>query len=143
MNRSTRKNHMNPSSLPVTRKNHMYPSSLPRCLACSTQRVVARPLLLQACPTFYVIKICSVPGASSYRTKFWKIARIIISPKRVASCFSSTTEQKTYKYKFIYYEKMSGIDMNEFYRILGENLQPLDVENLKFLLADYFRGKFH
>ena len=35
--------------------------------------------------------------------------------------------------------------MNEFYRILGETLQPLDVENknLKILLADNFTGKFH
>ena len=33
--------------------------------------------------------------------------------------------------------------MNAFYRILGERLQPLDVENLKFLLANNFKGKFH
>ena len=38
---------------------------------------------------------------------------------------------------------MSGIGMNDFYRILGETLQPLDVENLKFVLADSFTGKFH
>ena len=38
---------------------------------------------------------------------------------------------------------MSGIDMNDFYRILGETLQPLDVENLKFALADSFKGKVH
>ena len=38
---------------------------------------------------------------------------------------------------------MDGIDMNAFYRILGERLQPLDVENLKFLLANNFKGKFH
>ena len=38
---------------------------------------------------------------------------------------------------------MGGIGMNEFYRILGETLQPLDVVNLKFLLANDFRGKFH
>ena len=33
--------------------------------------------------------------------------------------------------------------MNEFYRILGATLQPLDVENLKFVLAGSFTGKFH
>ena len=38
---------------------------------------------------------------------------------------------------------MAGIGMNEFYRILGETLQPLDVENLKFVLAGSFTGKFH
>ena len=38
---------------------------------------------------------------------------------------------------------MGGIDMNEFYRVLGETLQPLDVEYLKFLLANNFAGKFH
>ena len=38
---------------------------------------------------------------------------------------------------------MGGICMNEFYRILDEELEPLDVEKLKFLLADSFTGKFH
>ena len=38
---------------------------------------------------------------------------------------------------------MGGTDMNEFYRVLGETLQPLDVEYLKFLLANNFTGKFH
>ena len=33
--------------------------------------------------------------------------------------------------------------MNEFYRILGETLQPLHVVNLKFHLANDFTGKFH
>ena len=37
---------------------------------------------------------------------------------------------------------MGGISMNEFYRILGEALQPSDVQTLKFLLTDNFKGKF-
>ena len=38
---------------------------------------------------------------------------------------------------------MSGISMNDFYRILGQTLQPLYVGNLKLVLADSFTGKFH
>lgn len=38
---------------------------------------------------------------------------------------------------------MGGIRMNEYYTTLGETLQPLDVEYLKFLLANNFTGKFH
>ena len=38
---------------------------------------------------------------------------------------------------------MVGIDMKEFLRVLGGKLERLDVENLKFILADSFTGKFH
>ena len=38
---------------------------------------------------------------------------------------------------------MAGIDMTGLLRLIGEQLQHLDVEQLKCILQDNFTGKFH
>ena len=38
---------------------------------------------------------------------------------------------------------MAGIDMTGLLRLIGEQLQHLDVEQLKYILQDNFTGKFH
>ena len=38
---------------------------------------------------------------------------------------------------------MAGIDMTGLLRLIGEQLQHLDVEQLKHILQDNFTGKFH
>ena len=38
---------------------------------------------------------------------------------------------------------MAVIDMTGLLRLIGEQLQPLDVEQLKYILQDNFTGKFH
>ena len=38
---------------------------------------------------------------------------------------------------------MAGTDMKSLLRLIGEQLQPLDVEQFKYILEDSFTGKFH
>ena len=38
--------------------------------------------------------------------------------------------------------EMTNIDMRKFLSLMGEQLQLLDVENLKYILKDSFTGKF-
>ena len=38
--------------------------------------------------------------------------------------------------------KMANVDMRKFLSIMGEQLQLLDVEKLKYILEDSFTGKF-
>ena len=38
---------------------------------------------------------------------------------------------------------MAGIDMEDFFSLLGEQLLPVDVEMLKYILRGAFTGKFH
>ena len=38
---------------------------------------------------------------------------------------------------------MAGIDMRDLLRLMGKQLHPLDVENLKYIFEDSFTGKFH
>lgn len=38
---------------------------------------------------------------------------------------------------------MAGTDMTSLLRLIGEQLQPLDVEQFKYILEDSFTGKFH
>ena len=38
--------------------------------------------------------------------------------------------------------EMTNIDMRKFLSLMGEQLQVLDVENLKYILKDSFTGKF-
>lgn len=38
---------------------------------------------------------------------------------------------------------MAGIDMKDFLNLIGEQLLPVDVEILKYILRDSFTGKFH
>ena len=40
-------------------------------------------------------------------------------------------------------EEMTGFDMDPYFRVLKEKLEPLDVETLKFILADSCRSRFH
>ena len=68
----------------------------------------------------------------------------LTSTELVASCFfHPQISVKRTNTSLSVKKKMASICMNEFYRILGETLQPLDVENLKFVLAGSFTGKFH
>ena len=38
--------------------------------------------------------------------------------------------------------KMANVDMRKFLSIMGEQLQLLEVEKLKYILEDSFTGKF-
>ena len=37
---------------------------------------------------------------------------------------------------------MAIIDMRDFLCLLGEHINPIDVQNLKYVLQDSFTGKF-
>ena len=37
---------------------------------------------------------------------------------------------------------MAVIDMRDFLCLLGEQIHPIDVQNLKYVLQDSFTGKF-
>lgn len=47
-------------------------------------------------------------------------------------------------FRFIYQIRLAigGITMRDFLRLIGEQLQPLDVDELKYILQDSFTGTF-
>ena len=68
--------------------------------------------------------------------KLW-LQNIELKNIKPTICLSSTLTYLTESISTVFLQgEMAGVDMKPFLRVMKENLQPLDVEKLKYILAD-------